>query len=88
MTVLWSFATPIDGADVFANASRDLFCGALLGLASFAKPRCQRNPIRERGMSRMTSCRACGCMIAASAATCPRCGAVLNRTSMVPSGLS
>ena len=38
-------------------------------------------------MSRMTSCRACRCMIAASAATCPRCGATLNRTSMVPVGL-
>ena len=38
MAVLWSFATSIDGADVFANASLNSFCGALLGLASFAKP--------------------------------------------------
>ncbi len=38
-------------------------------------------------MSRMTSCRACGCMIAASAAACPRCGAILNRTSIIPLGL-
>ena len=42
---------------------------------------------RETGMSRMTSCRACGGMIAVSATTCPRCGAILNRTSMVPVGL-
>jgi RNA polymerase subunit RPABC4/transcription elongation factor Spt4 len=38
-------------------------------------------------MSRMTSCRACGGMIAANATTCPRCGAVLNRTSIIPVGL-
>ena len=38
-------------------------------------------------MSRMTSCRACGGMIAASATTCPRCGAILNRISIIPVGL-
>jgi RNA polymerase subunit RPABC4/transcription elongation factor Spt4 len=38
-------------------------------------------------MSRMTSCRACGGMIAAGATTCPRCGAVLNRISIIPVGL-
>ena len=38
-------------------------------------------------MSRMTWCRACGGMIAARAARCPRCGAILNRTSIVPVGL-
>ena len=41
----------------------------------------------ERGMSRMTSCRACGRMIAAGAITCTRCGAILNRISIIPVGL-
>ncbi len=34
------------------------------------------------GMSRMSSCRACGVMIAADATTCRRCGAALNRNSV------
>jgi uncharacterized paraquat-inducible protein A len=38
-------------------------------------------------MSRMTSCRACGAMIAESAGTCPRCGTILSRTGVVPIGL-
>ena len=33
-------------------------------------------------MGRMSSCRACGGMIAADAATCRRCGANLNRNSV------
>ncbi len=36
----------------------------------------------------MTSCRACGGMIAAGSATCPRCGAILNRASLIPVGLA
>jgi uncharacterized paraquat-inducible protein A len=38
-------------------------------------------------MSRMTSCRKCGGMIAASAINCPRCGAALSRTALLPIGL-
>ncbi len=38
-------------------------------------------------MSGMTSCRACGAMIAEGASTCPRCGAALNRISIIPVGL-
>jgi uncharacterized paraquat-inducible protein A len=38
-------------------------------------------------MGRMTSCRACGGMIAANATTCPRCGAILNRASVISVGL-
>jgi hypothetical protein len=38
-------------------------------------------------MSRMTTCRACGGMISANATTCPRCGAILNRMSVIPVGL-
>ena len=38
-------------------------------------------------MSRMTSCRKCGGMIASSATNCPRCGAVLSRTALLPIGL-
>jgi hypothetical protein len=61
-----------------------------LGLSSFANPN-QHHDVTvtqyERGMSRMTSCRACGGMIAAGAATCPRCGAILSRISIIPVGL-
>ena len=38
-------------------------------------------------MSRMTTCRKCGGMIAEGASTCPRCGAILNQTSVIPVGL-
>jgi hypothetical protein len=41
---------------------------------------------RSSSMSRMTSCRACGVMIAESAGTCPRGGTILNRTGVVPIG--
>jgi uncharacterized paraquat-inducible protein A len=39
-------------------------------------------------MSIMTSCRACGAMISASASTCPRCGAVFNRSLVAPVGIA
>jgi predicted nucleic acid-binding Zn ribbon protein len=40
-------------------------------------------------MSRMTSCRACGGMIAETASACPRCGAIVlkSRSSVVAVGL-
>jgi transposase len=36
----------------------------------------------------MTSCRSCGAMISANARTCPRCGAVFNRTLVAPVGIA
>ena len=38
-------------------------------------------------LSRMTTCRKCGGMIAEGASTCPRCGAILNQTSVISVGL-
>ena len=37
--------------------------------------------VGESSMSRMSSCPACGGMIAADAVACRRCGAALNRNS-------
>jgi hypothetical protein len=81
---LW--ASAVNSPMTFARPSRNWIRYCILSALRYRRP--------ERGgklvnMSRMTSCRACGGMIAENASACQRCGAIfLNpRTSVVAVGL-